>query len=51
VAEFVVLGSDTSCVADKSSVCMVFRPGFPLYTGYSPRFIDIKAGTYILGSF
>ena len=33
VAEFVVVGSDTSCVADKSSVCMVFGPIFPSTLG------------------
>jgi len=51
VAEFVVVGSDTSCVADKSSVCIVFGPVFPLHWVNSPLLIDIKAGTYVLGSF
>ena len=33
VAELVVVGSDTCCIADTSSGCMVFGPGFPYKLG------------------
>jgi hypothetical protein len=29
VAKLIIVDSDTSCVADITSVCMVFRPGLP----------------------